>query len=344
MAYIWNTNNISGSNINGLLLYALKESLLSGGWLLKGNGNGVDSYDNIATNNSSQATDYLTTAADMSNPRSWFRVRTPGRLPDGNYRELTIQLTRYSSAATYYPLRVKYSRCVSDSGFYGASGTGTGSYDITPRTSTISDEYIIAGSAVGSDTGSYDIFGNGTLTGEGLPYGGDFDSSNNYWSTAVDNASPYPFYLLAHTKTTKAAKCTFSFFPMIDGTYNSADLDPYVFYFGFSKIRGILGLGTANENMVDLTANHAPTAGQYSISSNDVLLPTEFYRLASATVPRGWKGASNFTLSSTAKFSRQNLDTYNVNSTRDKIINYINFGYGSYFFAIFPWDGSVPQF
>ena len=348
MAFINNTNNISGSSVNGTITLALKQTLLSAGWLLKGSGDGTSNYSNVATTGGTQATDYLTSSAALYAQRNWWRIRSPARFPDGNYREFTFQFIKGGSSSLYdllYHFRIKYSRCSGDIGFYG--GTITGSANTTPTSQTTTDEFIILGSGYSTDTGSVGFHAyDGTLGGNAIS-DSDWNSSTSFWNVMAETSSPYPFFLHSHTQTTKTPKICVSFFPLDAASYNLADSEPYVFVNlavggaeATRKFKSILGIGTVNQSMVDLTLNPAPQAGQHSITGNDTLIPYEFYRLASATAPRGWKGVSSYALSPTTRNLRSNLDTFSVNSTRDKIL----VGSNSTQFFVFPWDGSIPLF
>jgi hypothetical protein len=179
-----------------------------------------------------------------------------------------------------------------------------------------------------------------------------FNSTTHYWSTIVNDESPYDFCIFTFQKTSRNDTNIFSYSSLLQGSYETSDADPYVFLIsgadpsagrilGYNIARAILGYGTEYQTMVELTRQTTIQIGQGHIAGEDNLLPGRFYRLSSATSPNGWKGFSTFLLDLTTYSSRQPGDTISVNSTRDKII-LTNFDLGNPLSIVLPWNGSIP--
>lgn len=328
MSYIYNTN--ATASYDGALI-RLKEDLVAAGWLLKGSGNGIggSNFSNLDTSGPTQATDYFTGTLPSDgtlNYRAWFRLRTPTTLSNGTYRELVFQ-----KVSTGYT-RVKYSLCVSGTGFSGSVIADSGT---TPSAYTTGDEYFVMGT--GSDA---------SPTSGDLPY---CNIGNNLrYSSICNNEAPYNFYMFSFRGIYKDYRACMAFDPLSSGSYNILDLDPYVFYwknmnFGSSVdyAKGILAYGKVNQTMASLSVTRVPDIGVGHIASEDNMLPVSYYRAEGLSAPYGWKGRSAVILEPTTHALRFTLDTYSVNSTRDKIFFKAD-GSSTYLCPIFPWDGSIP--
>jgi hypothetical protein len=173
------------------VIFELKSLLTGSGWTVNKSGTGVNSASY------SDSGDLILSATQLNSANAWFKIKMPSRT-----NEWTFQRT--TNDATW---RLKY--C--PTGFI-TTGSQTGSFNSTPHGI---NEVIVLGSAT-----------DASPTGLSWP-NGTTDAMRA--QIISDNASPYGAIMVAHKNgdgtITEAAWFTD---PMLAGTYDPTDPDPYV--------------------------------------------------------------------------------------------------------------------
>ena len=266
--------------------------------------------------------DWWTTDAIAETSGAWLRIQAP--LANSVNRELMFQCG--TNGTQYYQIRYSYTNT-----FTANTPTAT-----TAPTAT-SSQIILDGTSAG-----------------GLIF---IDASGMTSMVVCDNASPYGFAMSSNGTATYADGIFMD--PLVSGTYDTGDTDPYVFQAG-SGIYTSAGLGIttptgaplcylkkglAGEGFVTVGAiapynqGYAGTAaflGVDPINANDVALDLNWSRNIAETAPRGWKGMSTY-----FKFilvSRNKKDTHSSLGTNSR--NYMVCSTGE--LIMIRWSGAVP--
>lgn len=261
-----------------------------------------------------------TTLAEASG--AWIRLQMP--VANSVNREFLFQ--RGTTGVNYWNIRYSYT-----TPFTGGS----------PSTTTVptaaSSKVILDGTAAG-----------------GLLFN---DTSGMTGMVVCDDASPYGFALSANTTALYGDGIFVD--PMVSGTYDSGDTDPYVIGAGnllysttnmgsdttTGLVQGHLKKGLAGEGFVTIGAmcyyvQGVTTTSAYlgvdATSGNDPILDLNWGRIVSATAPRGWKGMSTFF--KLALVSRNKKDTVSTNGSGSK--NFMYLSTGDMFLV--RWNGAVP--
>ena len=313
MAFLYSVNNTTATG--GTNLFIAMNLLISAGWVVKSSSDGT-TYNSTGN----QITSGNTGTGGYANSRAWFRIQAP--LVGSQRRELLFQTPSGATASA----RIKYS---ASAGFIGGSPNAT-------QVPSATDEVVIIG-------GGTDV----TPTGTGLF---SSDGSYRFSMMAGDASIGYSFYWFGSAIGSQSnISAGFIFDVLQNGSYNSLDTDPCVFYGaqngtffttalgGSYTANGLLGTAYAKLSIVTTNANSNIIfpAGQGSretqniFSLKDELFPAIWGRDGAATPPTGIKGISSIML--VTSVSRTTLNTQTINSTRDRII----LGYYS-----FPWNGS----
>ena len=344
MIYTYDGTNASTSlnpNNAGEVIWYLKQTLKQAGWTVISSGDGT-AGSSSGTNFSSSGDIFTsissvkTGSGGMSNAGAWFVIKQPASTRNSQ-RQIMFKVG--ASASAWY---VYYSYT---SGFTGSITTGA-------TTPTASDSVtILSGGAV---------FASGFATGS---------NSNTYRvNISADNAAPYGFWCtwFPYGTTGTTVTGTFIMDPLLDGTYDSNDADPYVFYFptnGASVPTGVLtgntgyGVGVEaagaalsyyKDKAGTFTAALVTTPGLYPVSGGTVAVPAGIlinvysnkdeifpitYARRSGTSQAGFKGMG--TLMKWCGTQRNTGDTLSIaaSGAKDRIV----MGQVS-----LPWNGTTP--
>ena len=165
MVFQYSTNNTPVTG--GAAIYIALTTLVNAGWTVKSSSDGT-------TYNSSgnQITSGGTGTGGYGNAKAWFRIQAPAI--GGKNRELTIQTPNTATSSA----RIKYSP---SAGFTGGSPSAT-------QTPTASDEVLLCGSALGTDSSPT---GTAIFTADG---------SYRFSMMAGDISIGYGFYWFASKK------------------------------------------------------------------------------------------------------------------------------------------------
>jgi hypothetical protein len=213
MIYTYDGTNAS-TNLNpnngGEVMWYLKQTLVQAGWTVIGSGDGTAGA--TAGTNYSKTGDIFTTLSSVKsgsggllNNGAWFLLRQPASVRNSQ-RQLLFK-NGYTGAYTTYMWPIKYSY----GGLYTTASVNAGS--VLP---TASDETVI--------NLGYAQFPT-TFVGS---------NSNTYrLNVSADNSAPYGFWAGWFPYGTTGTTCSgmMVFDPLLDGTYDSNDADPYIFYF-----------------------------------------------------------------------------------------------------------------
>jgi hypothetical protein len=266
--------------------------------------------------------DWWTTTGIAGTSGAWIRLQMP--TANSVNRELVFQ--RGTTGDQYWNIRYSYSTAFSTGGSTTAVPTATGS------------QVILDGTAAGT-----------------LLF---VDATSMTALVACDNATPYGFALIANGTGTAGDGVFMD--PMVSGTFDSADVDPYVFGAGFgiyesgnmgvttttSFTKGYHKKGLGGEGFVTIGvvgpycqggAGTQAFFGVDAYSGYDVAIGMNWARIASATAPRGWKGTSTFF--KLIMVSRNKKDTISTTGTNTR--DYMVCSTGE-IFAI-KWSGVVPS-
>jgi len=267
--------------------------------------------------------DWWTTDTIAGTSGAWIRLQMP--TANSVNRELVFQCG--TNGDQYWNIRYSYSAA-----FTASTPTAT-----TIPTSSPASKIILDGTAAG---------------------GGLFTDATGMTGLVVcDNATPYGFAFIANGTGTAGDGAFMD--PMVSGTYDAADVDPYVFGAGFglfteanmgvsttsSFTQGFHKKGLGGEGFVTIGAM-APycqggvgtTAffGVDAYSGYDVAIGMNWARIASATAPRGWKGTSTFFKLIMVSRNRKDTISTTGTNTRDYLVCS-----DANLFAI-KWSGVVP--
>ena len=194
-----------------------------------------------------------------------------------------------------------------------------------------------------------------------------FSSAATYrYSIAADNAAPYGFYMFNFTSTTGTPTGIIAVDPLVDGTYESSDVDPYVIYApsnngAYQTTPGstasltseTLNLGSGviswiKKGYTDQGFVVTPALGYQTgvgtaipgnlstnpYTSNDEIFPILFARRNGLTTVTGYKGISSL-MKWVGTTGRSTGDTISISSSTSK--EYIIFNN-----IALPWNGSTP--
>lgn len=314
-------------------LYMLKQTLKAAGWTVPSSSNGT----------TFAAGDILSTSGDFGS-HAWYILKQPLGAT-GSYggvrREIAIQ-----KSTTGRSIRAKYS--------YSSSFTGSATATVMP-TSSLDDGVRIIGSelpAFGFDASTLPTDGTAKM------------------HICADQEPPYSFYWVFVPNGGGAPVNALMFDGMVSGTFDTADTDPYVFYWSdsgpFSAAvngssiastitastvvtpicwtrKGMTGqifggIGILQYSQHDgLSNNFSANLGTTNaFNSKDDLLPVIWYRGAGANPSGqgGYKGVSSL-MKIPASVGRATGDTYSTTASGSK--DYILFNR-----IALVWNGTDP--
>jgi hypothetical protein len=271
----------------------------------------------------SSSTDLITSAAVLNSAKAWFRIKMPSSTREWCFQRTTSDML----------WRVK----VAPGGFL----TGSPAKDVTPLGAT---EYVMLGS--GTDA---------SPTGANFPL---TNATSLRTQIACDGASPYGAVMVTHQAGTVNKECAWFTDPMVTGTFDASDTDPYVYGMNCASASAMLDvlLATETTSQCAVFSGLTPTqviAPIYSITSDgstyytaipagigtnhisgyDDLFPVMWHRRSAlAGGIGGQKGYSGlFLWLGTAKAVGS---TCSVSTTSDRYV----FGHVN-----LPWDGTTPN-
>lgn len=314
----------TSSDRTGEILFDLKEHLVAQGWTVQSSGDGVGGFNGSG--------DVITTASDMSNTRSWYRIQDPV-----GGREFVFQ--RGSSAIT---VRAKYSRAA---GFTG----GTPSTTDTP-----------------SATDEGDFQGGGT---DGTPSFGTWVSGGGTeyrYQIVADDTAPYIFAVYGWLVGGTITGCSLFFDVMKSGTELSGDTDPAVMRVSddLASAFDLVGTNTlSDQGDTSLIDSNSPwgwvhigevgelfttipavyfeisegdivpgSGGQNPFNGNEYKIPVPYWRTNRTGAEPQWKGISSL-IGARASSAVSSFDTLSIDAASDHIV------LGE---TIWPWDGTTP--
>jgi len=309
------------------IMYYFKRTLVQAGWTVIKSGDGtVGGYSSSGDIfSSTPATGYGSGTTGLNNGSAWYVLRAPGSVA-GATRQLCVQ----RNATLSYAFSIDYS--------YSAGFVTGGAYATKP---TASDSLAI------------------------LPASCFLYSATTYrFSIGADNASPYGFYMFMFPINGGSPVCGLVMDPLTSGTYDSADVDPYIFYMPSAGTGAVppspfltAGLtsealltgptslykkGLAGETFITTpglsyssdTATSIPSLMLVNpYSSKDETYPIMYAR-GSALAQPGFKGVGSM-MKWIGQSGRSTGDTLSVASTGAK--DYIVVGN-----IALPWNGSTP--
>jgi len=315
------------------MFYYLKQTLKQAGWTV------TKSSDGVTVNASGdRITNFITTGGNTSgsmyNSGAWYVLQAPGAVA-GATRQICVQ--RNSAGGQVFSIWYSY-----NSGFTLTAGSAT----VAP---TASDSILIVNTTY--------FTSNGVAT-------------TCRFSIAADNAAPYGWYMFSFVAGTGNVVSSLVFEPMMTGTYNSSDNDPYIIYTpgGASSLpttpMAVAGLTGITLNLCagswykksagsvasasELGSYVATPALSYSsavgvaipglvganpYSGKDNVFPIPYARRSGFASSVGWKGIG--TLMKWPGTTRSTGDTLSVSATGAK--DYIVVGS-----VALPWNGSTP--
>lgn len=333
MALVYTKNLVCSDVAAGI--FNLKALLKSVGWTVTGSGEGAGGA------NFSTTADIITQASTgvggMANVNAWFRIAMPagGR---------TFIFKNITAIGTWV---IKYAYT---GGFTGVVD-GAISATVAPTATTPAEEQLLVGA---SSTTGWSIGATGAWR----------------YNMAADNAAPYGFYWTGAAQGVTGVNgntCGIVLDPMLSGSYDASDVDPYVFYFCNKGSNSALvtgepfgyltnGMATESKNFAgqsyirkgyaDSIFTWMTAAKQMAISSLDIipngLMPSP-YTSKDPVAPIVWmhrfvtsglscvKGVS--TMMKWNGVYRNTWDTLSLLGSKDRIVG------GS---VNLPWDGSTP--
>ena len=265
--------------------------------------------------------DWWTTDAIADTSGSWMRIQMP--TANSVLREVLFQ--RGTNGASSWNIR--YSR---------TAGFITGGSATTVPTAT--DSQIVLSGAAGGAT--------------------QFGAATGLTALAMcDDAAPYGFSLV--TNSTAASGDGFFMDPMVTGTFDTADVDPYVFGAGSALFtEGAMGTSTAGSNIwgwhkkglagegwVQFGAigpycmggtGSSAFLGTDAYTGYDIALGLNWARIASQSAPTGWKGSSTFL--KLCMVNRTKKDTFSTTGANSR--DYLVCTTGAIYLT--KWNGAVP--
>lgn len=311
MSLLYSVNTTRGAGT--IALFRLKQLMKSAGWTVPRSGDGLTYFPS-----SDGITSGNSGAGGLQNTNAWFVIQMP--LANSVNRQFMFQMTGYSpgvNGSTSVTIKYSYS-----AGFTGGSPSAT----IAPTA-----------------TDGYTLLNNSAL------FAGEFAFR---MVAAADNVAPYGVYMGSYT-VGGANQCQGAFLvdPMISGTFNVADVDPYVFYADGSagynlssvntKAQCWIKKGLSGEGFMAVTAvpyqtasqNVFPTTlGYNSHTGLEDTAPILWARNSVLGAPSGVKGYSSL-----ARYSANihtTPDVFSTETTNDGVI------LGDF---IFPFNGGLIQ-
>lgn len=266
--------------------------------------------------------DWWTTTTIAETSGAWIRMQMP--VANSVNREFLFQ--RGTTGNTYWNIRYSYT-----TPFTGGA----------PSTTTVptaaSSKVILDGTAAGGSLFT--------------------DVSGMTAMVVLDDAAPYGFALSCNGTGAQGEGIFVD--PMVSGTFDSGDTDPYVMGAGAGlyqsalmgsdtstgSVQGHLKKGLAGEGFVTIGAICYYVMGTYTTSAymgvdatsgNDPILDLNWGRIASVVAPRGWKGMSTFF--KLALVNRNKKDTVSTNGALSR--NYMYLSTTDMFLV--RWNGAVP--
>lgn len=301
MSYVFSVNTTRTTGPT--MLYRFKQLMKSAGWTVPRSGDGTtyfSSSDGITSGN--------TGAGGLANNNAWFVLQMP--LANSVNRQFMFQMTSYGGLGSSTNGTIKYSY---SAGFTGGSPSGS-----TPATAT----------------DGYTILNNTSL----MPTDRQFRMV-----VGADNAAPYGFYMGTYTSgggDTSFIQSAMLMDPLLAGTYDPLDIDPYVIYFdgtaGFSLsslnnnktftwlLKGLPGEGFVNMSAIPYQVGSqnmfpgSPGLGYNSITGLEDYAAIMWARNQLSTAPTGFKGIG--TLARWTSIPHYSSDTYSISTTNDYIV------------------------
>jgi len=328
-----NLTTTATTNNTADMFYYLKQTLKQAGWTV------TKSSDGVTVNASGdRITNFITTGGNTSgsmyNSGAWYVLQAPGAVA-GATRQICVQRT--ATGANVFSIWYSY-----NSGFTLTAGSAT----VAP---TASDSILIVNN-------TYFTY-NGT-------------AATCRFSIAADNAAPYGWYMFNFLAGSGGIFSSLVFEPMMTGTYNSSDNDPYIIYTPCAAnsypttpmaVAGLTGLALnlcagswykksagSVASASELGSYVATPALSYSsavgvaipglvganpYSGKDNVFPIPYARRSGWASSVGWKGIG--TLMKWPGTTRSTGDTLSVSATGAK--DYIIVGD-----VALPWNGSTP--
>ena len=323
-----NLTTVTTSNVVDVMYY-FKRTLVQAGWTVIKSGDGFSSSPGYSATgdvfSSTPATGYGSVSTGLNNASAWYVLRAPGSVA-GATRQLCVQ--RNSAGAYAFSIDYSYSAGFVTGGAYNTKPTASDSQAILPASDFI----------------------NGGVTYR--------------FSIGADNAAPYGFYMFMFPVNGGNPICGLVMDPLTSGTYDSADVDPYIFYMPSAGTGAVppsafltAGLtsetlltgptcyykkGLAGETFITTPALKYQDAGAVTVpsamltnpySSKDETYPMMYARRSALAQP-GFKGVGSM-MKWIGQSGRSTGDTLSVASTGAK--DYIVVGN-----IALPWNGSTP--
>ena len=323
-----NLTTVTTSNVVDVMYY-FKRTLVQAGWTVIKSGDGFSSSPGYSATgdvfSSTPATGYGSVSTGLNNASAWYVLRAPGSVA-GATRQICVQ--RSSSSAGIFSIDYSYSAGFVTGGAYNTKPTASDSQAILPSSAFIN---------------------------AGVTY---------RFSIGADNAAPYGFYMFMFAVNGANPICGLVMDPLTSGTYDSADVDPYIFYMpsggtGAVPPSPFLTAGLTSETLLTgptslykkgLTGETFITTSALSYSSDtatsipsllyvnpytskDETYPIMYAR-GSALAQPGWKGIGSM-MKWHGQTGRATGDTLSVASAGAK--DYIVVGN-----VALPWNGSTP--
>jgi hypothetical protein len=306
----------------------IKTALKAAGWTV------LKSSDGLTFNaTGDQITHGGAGAGGMLNSKAWFVIQQPAAV-FGGQRQLSFQLLGVTTSV-WANFRIKYSY---NAGFV----TGSPAILVTP---SASDELLLMGSGTDAAPGT-----SGAICTGQSSYG---TTAPQRQHVVCNNASPYEFYSFSHLQGGGMASMAICCDPMLAGSFDAADVDPYIWYFdgdvspftfAANSVRGSFKRGLTGAlwstfypiNYITNSANFAGNYGVNAYSLKDVLLPIFFGRGNADTTAVGIKGQSS--LFKWCSNARPTGDTLSILTPSDAICA---MGVSPFSVAL-PWDGTTP--
>jgi len=317
----------------GHTMRRLKNLLVTAGWTVKYTSTGSGSQS---------SSDLISNDAIMNTQNAYYVVRMPDI--SGVQREILVQNTDSNSGDGYTYFKCAYS---AGAGFTG--GDATTAPDATDRA---------FGNWTGWPTNASNAFNNAQM----------FDNSTSKYVVIIaDNAAPYGFSLNTFSVTAGTSTGDLSGYfttggmmldPLISGTYDAADADPYVFHHSrdvptqwmrstslqqtsiySSKVYGWVRKGLSNPLYlpfyVSSIANRGACVSNPYTGKDDTCAATYVVTYDASVTSWPWHIKGTSSMLRWLMQNRNTGDTLSVNSTRDRIV----IGH-----MTLPWDGSSPAF
>jgi hypothetical protein len=319
MSYTYSVNNSFATG--AIAVFNLKETLKTGGWLVKSSSDGT-TYNSTGD----QIVSGAAGATGLANSNAWFRIQAPGT----PHREFTFQRGSNTS------WRIKYSTAAN---FTGGSPGAT-------QTPSATDEQLLLGTGTDAapSTATWFSADAGYLTHIGVGTGG---------------SDGYGFYIVNLLNGGSNTAGCLVLDPINAGI--TEDVDQCVLYTGITtgcfttsilasegssgadRVVGWIGKGLTGEGFVSIPANQYFSGGNTVVPGNlgtnpfnskDDTIPIFFMRRVALVNPVGYKGIGG--LMKWVGTTRSIGDTLSTSASGSKdriIINAVSL----------PWNGSTPS-